>query len=80
MPFFEPISLDERQNVLSSIRDRLDQIARMNMAFHEYDRKWRHVGRFNEKIFLFDLGDLVACDNTTTANICADLHYSTLDG
>jgi hypothetical protein len=80
MPFFEPISLDKRQNdlVLRSIRGRLKQIARKNMAFHECDRKWRHVGRFNRKIFLFDLGDLVTCDNITVANKRATLHYDTL--
>jgi hypothetical protein len=78
MPFFEPISLDERQNELGSIRDRLNQIALKNMAFHECDRQWRHVGRFEGKIFLFDLGDLVTCDNTTVANKRATLHYDTL--
>jgi Family of unknown function (DUF5898) len=78
MPFFEPISLDERQNVLSSIGGRLNQIAQKNMAFHECDQKWRHVGRFEGKIFLFDLGDLVQCDNTTVAENFAKLHYNTL--
>jgi Family of unknown function (DUF5898) len=83
MPFFEPISLNERQDelVLRSISDRLGQIAGKNMAFRECDQQWRHVGRFDEKIFLFDLGDLVTCEaNTTMADDFAMLHYNTLVG
>jgi FtsZ-binding cell division protein ZapB len=81
LPFFEPILAEDRSNgaVLQSIRNRLQQFAKHNLAFEKCDRMWRHVGRFNNKIYLFDLGDLVICDNQTEAKRCVNEHYDALE-
>ena len=61
MPFFEPIKTAERikRVVNNGIREKLELFARKEKKFKECDQLWRHVGWFNNHIYLFDLGDLI---------------------
>ena len=79
MPYFEPIKPKDRPAVLISIEERLQEFAGKKMAFDPSDRKWRHVGRYQEKIFLFDLGDLKTCKTPAMAQIRAKDHVGELD-
>ena len=80
LPFFEPISIVDRRNetVLNAIENILKQIGDKNMAFRDCDRKWRHVGRFNNKIYLFDLAELQHCDTNEAAKAMALDHLRVL--
>jgi hypothetical protein len=60
-PFFEPLSDGERSNpeAMNEIKSLLEtKFAPNNYKFAEEDRRWRHVGKLNEQLYLFDLADL----------------------
>ena len=61
MPFFEPIEKEKRKSraVKLGIRATLDKFSKKEKKFKKCDQLWRHVGRFNNQIYLFDLGDLI---------------------
>lgn len=63
LPYFKHVDKRQRKSLLSStIRERLKLFhnRRKNKfcAFHKSDQLWRHIGWFNGKLYLFDLGDL----------------------
>jgi Family of unknown function (DUF5898) len=58
MPFFEPIKKEQRELCLPEIKEILNKFKSKKVAYKECDQLWRHVGSFNNKIYLFDLGDL----------------------
>mmetsp|Transcript_13819 Transcript_13819/g.26021 ORF Transcript_13819/g.26021 Transcript_13819/m.26021 type:complete len:595 (-) Transcript_13819:292-2076(-) len=63
LPYFKHVDKRQRKSLLSStIRQRLKLFhnRRKNKfcAFHKSDQLWRHIGWFNGKLYLFDLGDL----------------------
>jgi hypothetical protein len=80
LPFFEPISTVDRSNitVLNSIKKQLQRFVDHKMAFRDCDQKWRHIGRFNNEIYLFDLADLQQCDTKEAAQTCAVNHLRVL--
>jgi hypothetical protein len=61
MPFFEPIKKDQRKSddVMNGIRQQLHLFIENGKKYRASDQLWRHVGYFNNKIYLFDLGDLI---------------------
>ena len=61
MPFFEPIETIQRRDdsVTSGIRGQLQRFGEKGKKFRRCDQLWRHVGYFQDQIFLFDLGDLI---------------------
>jgi hypothetical protein len=61
MPFFEPIETEQRTSnaVMSGIRQQLQRFEENGKKFRKCDQLWRHVGYFQNEIFLFDLGDLI---------------------
>ena len=79
MPYFEPIKPKDRRAVLTSIKARLQKFAGKKMSFDPSDRKWRHVGRYQEKIFLFDLGDLKTCKTPAMAQTFVQEHLDSLE-
>ena len=65
LPYFVPIGKDERQASLASVRKVLRERFYKNgksYQFQECDQRWRHVGKYNGEIVLFDLADLVIED------------------
>ena len=79
MPFFRPIEKDQRRNVLSKVQKRLEQFQSAKMVFTESDQLWRHVGSFQNKIFLFDLGDLKFIDDECQVKEEIKKHFSRLE-
>jgi hypothetical protein len=78
LPFFHPIPVSERETVIPIIKTRLELFTKHKLAFRDCDQSWRHIGRFNGEIYLFDLGDLEPCNNKATAEKCASNHVSRL--
>ena len=65
LPYFVPIGKDERQESLASVEKVLHERFYKNgksYQFRECDQRWRHVGKYNGEIVLFDLADLVIED------------------
>ena len=60
MPFFDPIQKEQRKcdEVMGGIREKLQRFGQNGKMFRKCDQLWRHVGFFQNKIYLFDLGDL----------------------
>ena len=63
LPYFKHVDKSQRKGLLSStIRERLklfhNRRRKKFCAFHKSDQLWRHIGWFNGKLYLFDLGDL----------------------
>lgn len=79
MPFFEPIGKILRQNALGEIKDQFKKFESAKMVFKDCDQVWRHVGSFNDEIYLFDLGDLERIDSQK--NLAKELkrHYKRLE-
>ena len=62
-PYFRHIEKIQRDDLLySEIPERLKLFATSNnqkiYTFHKSDQLWRHIGRFKDKLYIFDLGDL----------------------
>jgi hypothetical protein len=75
MPFFTPIPKEERTSdeVVNGIREQLQHFGQKGKMFRQCDQLWRHVGRFQDKIYLFDLGDLVdVVDDDTLSTSSGD--------
>jgi Family of unknown function (DUF5898) len=75
MPFFRPIPKHNQHQVLSEVQERLKQFQKVKMVFTDCDQLWRHVGSFNNKIFLFDLGDLQTIDDEGEVEEKIKNHY-----
>jgi hypothetical protein len=79
MPFFKPIKNDERNSVIHEIKKRLNELfVTKKKSFQPTDQSWRHIGTFNNKIYLFDLADLTEHDTTLSAQQSADEHVACL--
>jgi hypothetical protein len=65
-PYFEPLEKSQRAMQLSlTIPDRLSLFGITTVdndgafyAFHKGDQSWHHIGWFNGKLYMFDLGNL----------------------
>jgi len=62
-PYFQHVEKTQRPVLLSSmIPKRLKLFDSANnekfYAFHKSDQRWRHIGWFKDKLYIFDLGDL----------------------
>jgi hypothetical protein len=57
-PYFKHLDKEDRIKLLEQIRTRLNSFAKCGKAFATSDQVWRHVGLFNDKVYLFDLADL----------------------
>ena len=63
MPVFKPIQAENREGTLSDIRNVLKDKFRPKMqSYHDSDRAWRHVGKLDGEVYLFDLADLDTVD------------------
>jgi hypothetical protein len=78
LPFFHPIPVHERENAIPDITSRLTLFTKHQLAFHDSDQSWRHIGRFNGQLYLFDLGDLQHCGSKIAAQECASSHVRLL--
>jgi hypothetical protein len=65
LPFFRPVV--NREAEIQNIKDRLELFTKHKLAFRECDQCWRHIGRFKEELYLFDLGDLETCTDKEAA-------------
>ena len=74
MPFFQPIEVQDRNDELPNIETRLKLFTAQKLAFRDCDQCWRHIGRFNDQLYLFDLGDLVTYRSEKDANQRALMH------
>ncbi len=63
MPFFKPIEKNRYEEVLSEVTNRLNLFKNAQLVHDESDQRWRHVGSFDKKIYLFDLGNLKKIDD-----------------
>jgi hypothetical protein len=79
MPFFAPIQDRKAEQTQTSIVDRLKLFTEEKLAFRKDDQRWRHIGRFNEKLYMFDLGDLEECASKEVAATCAQEHMTSLN-
>jgi Family of unknown function (DUF5898) len=79
MPFFAPIQDRHAEQTQTSIVDRLTLFTEEKLAFRKDDQRWRHIGRFNEKLYMFDLGDLEECASKEVAATCAQEHMTSLN-
>jgi hypothetical protein len=71
MPFFEPIQKGARKDQLVEIEECLTLFQKKKMKYQDEDVCWRHVGKYQSKIILFDLADLIpadAADSTLVKN------------
>ena len=77
---FRPIEKEQRSKALGEVKTRLEQFEKAKMVFDETDQLWQHVGSFNGKIFLFDLGDLKNVESEDEAKVQEkiDNHYDRL--
>jgi hypothetical protein len=58
-PYFKHPDKKDRINLLDRIRVRLvNCFAKCDKALSTSDQVWRHIGWFNDKLYLFDLADL----------------------
>ena len=78
MPFFDPVPVSQRKSEIPNIMSRLELFIKHNLAFHECDQSWRHIGRFNGQLYLFDLGDLETLEDEEAAGHQASEHTSRL--
>jgi hypothetical protein len=64
-PYFKRIETDQRKNpeILEEIREILHMFAKCNLQFPPDDEMWRHIGTFQDKLYLFDIADLLADDD-----------------
>ena len=77
-PFFEPVAISERLSLKNDIEGRLTLFTEHRLGFRTCDQSWRHIGKFNETLYLFDLGDLVKCKDNDAAGRRADHHSKSL--
>ena len=64
-PYFRHLHKSERKSMLPTIKERLLECFSTNCHFYAFassDQAWRHVGYFNEQLYLFDLADLKKCE------------------
>ena len=69
LPFFEGISDEERKtaNVRDDICGSYAAFAKASLYYQKRDVQWRHIGRFEGRLYLFDLGDLVGGEDDERA-------------
>ena len=73
LPYFSPIPKEERLNSIKSIKDILKtRFEPGNYRFDESDMRWRHVGKFDGQVYLYDLAELKNGDNLSL-RFCLDL-------
>jgi hypothetical protein len=59
LPYFKPVDFENRQESLESIEVVLNsKFKDAKLCFAESDMRWRHVGTFQDNVYLFDLADL----------------------
>ena len=64
-PYFKHPDNTEREDLLPKIKERLLKCFSIRNDFYAFapsDQAWRHVGFFNEKLYMFDLADLESRD------------------
>ena len=82
MPFFEPIKKEDRnsERVTMAIRQRLKQFGRAKKVFKPDDQSWRHIGCFQDKLYLFDLGNLEKLGENISVETYITGHLDRLKG
>jgi hypothetical protein len=62
MPYLRPISKSERQTCINNgkVKDALNRFA--VSGYKHNDVCWRHLGWWQEKLYLLDLGDISECE------------------
>ena len=78
LPFFHPVSDEDQEATLPEIKICLEKFTKHSLAFRECDQSWRHIGRLNGTIYMFDLGDLVICKSKKSATLRASKHLNWL--
>ena len=59
MPVFEPVEKEERKVYAQKVKKVLEKIFKEELfMYRDCDRAWRHVGKLNDEVYLFDLADL----------------------
>ena len=79
-PYFKHPVKTKREDLLPKIKERLLKCfitSRLFYAFALSDQAWRHVGFFNEKLYMFDLADLESC-NLADREVLANSHVAEL--
>ena len=79
LPFFEPVDVEKQSNedVLTAIKEQLHQFGKAGKLFRKCDQSWRHVGYFQNQIYLYDLGHLIDMDHPPSDD--EDYEYDTED-
>ena len=75
LPYFRPISKKERdpkgetvpedERVLEGVRSVLEKLKNLGLRFAKEDILWRHIGKLEGKVHLFDLADLEKSESST---------------
>lgn len=78
-PYFKHVEKHRRRDTLPLISDRLKKLFLSKdkskyYAFHENDQLWRHIGWFNDQLYLFDLGDLKECSSDVLDDMVQSHH------
>jgi len=61
MPFFTPLKNNvERLDSKNKIKLVLKRFHENKLQYLDCDLRWRHIGRYNEEIILYDLADLTS--------------------
>ena len=78
LPFFHPVSDEDQEAALPEITECLEMFTEHSLAFRKCDQSWRHIGRLNGTIYMFDLGDLEDCKSKEAATLRASEHLNWL--
>ena len=78
-PYFKHVEKNCRRDTLQLISERLEKLFLSKdkskcYAFEENDQLWRHVGWFNDQLYLFDLGDLKECSSSAIQDLTKSHH------
>ena len=78
-PYFKHVEKNCRRDTLPLISERLKKLflskdKTIYYAFEEDDQLWRHVGWFNDQLYLFDLGDLKECSSDVANDLIKSHH------
>jgi len=80
LPYFTPIPKNERETVVKLVRNLLHEKFRPeNYRFDDSDIQWRHVGKFNGNVYLFDLANLEKQGDSSTFDSYVDQHCGALE-
>ena len=63
MPLFLPLKAVERRHKLDDIENCLLKLHERKLKYLDCDLRWRHIGKWNDKIIMFDLADLESEEN-----------------